>query len=347
MRKYLPVTLLFLYIGFQTTGQTLGGTTVFNFLRFSSSPQSTALGGINTSQFTQDIAMAAGNPALVNASMNNQLSANFGSLKDGFRNYHIVVGHHREKLKTSFFGAVNFFDYGSILETDAAGNILGQIRPSEYIIQLGASRKYAEKFSYGAALKFAYSSYGSYRASGLALDFGVTYTDSSRFFRAGLVLKNMGIQTSGFPGAGRESLPFDIVLGVTKKLENAPLQFTLTTHHLHQFNIRYNDSSFNADNGFEEPGKTGFVDQLMRHFVFSTQLFISEKIEISAGYNYLRRKELNIGRNGNGLNGFSIGAGVLVKKIQIRYARTFYQSNFATNQIGLGISLNSFSELQK
>ncbi len=339
MRNYLSTLIIFFGFLLPSRSQSLGGTTVFNFIRYSSAPQHTALGGENVSQQTQDLSFVAYNPALLNAKMNGQLATNFSSLKEGFRNYQLVGSYHREKLKTSFYGAVNYFDYGSVVETDAAGNILGQIRPSEYIIQLGASRKYGERFNYGATLKIVHSSYGSYRASGLALDVGVSYTDTARFLRIGLVLKNMGIQTSSFQGAGNESLPFDIVVGVSKKLEKAPLQFTLTLHHLHQFNLRYNDSSFNVDNGFEQVGNGNVVDKVFRHLVFSTQLFISEKLEISAGYNYLRRKELNIGSNGNGLNGFSMGLGILVRKIQFRYARTFYEANFATNQFGIGISL--------
>jgi hypothetical protein len=77
--------------------------------------------------------------------------------------------------------------------------------------------------------------------------------------------------------------------------------------------------------------------------VFSTQLFISDKVEISAGYNYLRRKELNTGNAGNGLNGFSLGLGILIKKLQLRYARTYYQNNQTNNQLGISFSFNSFS----
>ena len=72
------------------------------------------------------------------------------------------------------------------------------------------------------------------------------------------------------------------------------------------------------------------------------QLFIGDKVEISAGYNHLRRKELNIGNAGNGLNGFSLGAGVLFRKLQIRYARSYYQNNTAWNQFGLNLRLNDY-----
>jgi hypothetical protein len=45
--------------------QTLGGSSVFNFLKLPHTPQLTALGGINVSHPSNDIGLAFNNPALV------------------------------------------------------------------------------------------------------------------------------------------------------------------------------------------------------------------------------------------------------------------------------------------
>jgi len=324
--------------------QTLGGNSVFNFLKFSNTPQLTALGGINISQQTEDIGLSFHNPALLRESMHTQTHFAFSSFSGAVRNYHLLTGYHSEKLKTNFALGVNYFNYGVTTQTDPAGNILGEFRPADYVIQVSASRKYLERWHYGASFKFIYSSYGAYRSSGIALDAGVTYTDTSNLLQVALSLKNMGVQLKAYEGTEKNDLPFDLQMGISKRLARAPIQFSLTLHHLHQFNLKYDDSSFNADNGFEQDeGKSMIGDKIFRHIVLATQLFISDKIEISAGYNYLRRKELNTGGQGNGLNGFSFGVGILVKKIQIRYARTYYQNNFSNNQIGISISFNQFS----
>lgn len=320
--------------------QTLGGNSVFNFLKFSNTPQLSALGGINISQQTNDIGMAFHNPALLRESMHTQTHVSFSSFSKAVRNYHLMTGYTAEKLNTNFALGVNYFNYGSSTQTDAAGNILGEFRPADYVIQASASRKYMQRWHYGAAMKFAYSSYGPYRSSGLALDAGVTYTDTAQLVQASLVLKNMGVQLRAYEGTARGDMPFDIQLGISKRLAKAPIQFSLTLHHLQRFNISYSDSIYNNEIGAND--KSGFADKALRHMVFSTQFFVSDKIEISAGYNYLRRRELNIGTAGNGLNGFSFGAGVLIKKIQIRYARSYYQVNQANNQLGISISFNSF-----
>jgi hypothetical protein len=81
--------------------------------------------------------------------------------------------------------------------------------------------------------------------------------------------------------------------------------------------------------------------------VIASQIYIGDNLELSLAYNHLRRKELNIDKSGNGLNGFSLGVGALFNKIQIRYARAYYQNNTAYNQFGLNLQLNKYFGLGK
>ncbi|MFM9909709.1 MAG: type IX secretion system protein PorQ [Chitinophagaceae bacterium] len=327
--------------------QTLGGNIVFNFLKSSNSPQLTALGGINISQQTKDIGLTFNNPALLRPDMHTQSQAVFNSHPGNIRNYNLLTGYHINKWATTFGFGIQYFNYGNTTQTDAAGNILGEFRPTDYAVQAMASRSYLQNWHYGASLKFIHSSYGTYRSSGIAMDIGLTYSDTARFLQLAFVMKNMGFQLRSYNGTSKDELPFDLQFGISKKLEKAPLQLSLNLHHLHQFNIRYNDTAFNNSNGIVDNKNNYFFDKLFRHFVASVQLFVSDKIELSAGYNYLSRKELNIGTGGNGLNGFSLGVGVLIKKIQVRYARTYFQNNQANNQLGIGFAYNSFSSNHK
>ena len=158
----------------------------------------------------------------------------------------------------------------------------------------------------------------------------------------------MGNQLKKYDGTDPDDLPFDLQIGLTKRLENAPFSFSLTAQRLHQFNISYNDTAFNNDNGFDNRSSNKFsFDKLMNHFVLATTIYLGDRVEVMAGYNFLRRKELSIGNATNGLNGFSLGAGVLLGKLQIRYARAYYQSNTAFNQLGLNMKLNDYFGLGK
>lgn len=343
MRNVLLITFIGLSF-FTARSQTLGGNSVFNFLKLSNTPQLTGLGGINISNQTPDIGLAFNNPALLRPSMHAQASFVFNSFYAGIRNYHLMTGYRHEKWETDFAFGVNYFTYGSIPETDMSGNILGNFKPTDYVVQVMASRQYKERWHYGATLKFIHSGYGNYRSSGVALDAGLTYTDTASIIQVSLVMKNMGAQLSSYTGAGPADLPFDLQIGISKKLAKAPLQFSFTAHQLHRFDIRYEDTAFNNENGFDQNpgGKKYIFDKLFRHIVVAAQLYIGDKVEVSAAYNHLRRKELNIGNTANGLNGFSLGIGVLLKKLQIRYARSYYQNNSGYNQFGLNLRLTDY-----
>lgn len=275
--------------------------------------------------------------------MHTQLNAVFNDFYAGTRVYHLSMGYHHAGLNTSFAGGLSYFNYGQVAETDASGNIIGMFRPVDWVMQVSAARKYLEKWNYGATIKFIYSGYGMYRSNGFAMDIGVVYRDTSNLFSASIVAKNMGFQMKRYPGSGPDDLPFDLQAGFTKRLRDAPFSFSLTAQRLHQFDIAYNDTLFNNENGYPNTSSKKFsFDNIIRHLVAGVTIYLGDHVEVQGGYNFLRRRELNIGNAGNGINGFSMGAGLLFGKLQVRYARAYYQSNTASNQLGLNLKLNEY-----
>jgi len=339
MRRFL-VILLMLYIT-PVGAQVLGGSSVFNFLRLSNTPQLTGLGGVNISQPSDDIGMTFNNPALFTPSMHTQVNAVFNDFYGGISVYHLSMGYQYEPLKTDLTWGLHFFNYGNTTETDAGGNVLGKFRPVDWVMQVGASRSYLEKWRYGVNLKFISSNYGQYRSNGLAADVAVLYKDTAKGFTASFMVKNLGVQLKKYAGE-REELPFDLQAGITRRLSHAPFSFSLTAHRLHQFDILYNDTAFSNSNGYPS-SPTGFsVGKLFDHLVLGTTVHVHAKLEFQAGYNFLRRRELRIGNGVNGLNGFSLGAAVLLDKLSLRYARAYYQAGSAYNQLGLNLPLNRY-----
>jgi hypothetical protein len=154
----------------------------------------------------------------------------------------------------------------------------------------------------------------------------------------------MGVQLRRYGHSTQEQLPFDLVIGISKRLSKAPFGFSFTANNLNVFDIRYNDVSQNTTNlfGQDQGNKKYTFDKILRHFTIAGHIYADEKLEFNFGYNHLRRKELSIGNNGNGLNGFSMGIGVLLQKMQLRFARTNYQNNTAINQLGINLKLNEY-----
>ncbi len=317
------VISLFFFIATESSAQTLGGNAVYNFLSQPSSAQVASLGGINISNQSNDVSLGLSNPALLRKGMHQQIATSFNGFLAGISNYSAVASYYQERHQINWGIGLQYLHYGNITQTDATGSILGTFKPNEFALQLLMSKQYNNHFYIGAAAKFIQSNYGLYRSSGIAMDIGLTYSDTVNQFQAAIVIKNMGTQLSTYGGSAKEELPFDLQVGISKRLANAPIQFSLTAHNLHRLNILYNDTAFNASEG--DLRTAGFLQKTFAHLVFGAQFYLNEKVEINLGYNFLRRQDLNIFKTTSGLNGLTAGAGFMHKKLHIRYATGFYQ----------------------
>lgn len=325
------------------TSQTLGGRAAYNFLQLPSSPLQAAAGGVNISYRAEEVGLTTGNPALLSSAVSNQLNASFNALLAGAKGYNLTGAFFSKKLQATFGGHLAYYDYGAMPATDAAGNVLGEFRPADYVVQASAAKQYLQRWTYGISLAFIHSAYGVYRSSAVAADVGILYQDSANGITAAVVAKNMGGQLKTYAGQAEE-LPFDLQAGFTKRLAKAPIGFSLTAWHLQTFDILYRDTVYNWVNNFSAASSSA-VAKMLSHLVLGTHLYLGQYMEASVGYNVLQRKELNIDRESNGLAGFSAGLRIRLPTLQILYARSGYQRGLATNQIGLTVHLNRLAGL--
>ncbi|QHS62839.1 type IX secretion system protein PorQ [Chitinophaga agri] len=326
------------------SAQVLGGKNVFSFLDLPVSPHLAALGSVNVSLQDNDIALSSFSPALLRSSMHQHLQVNYTNYLGGVKYGHALFGYHAEKYQTTFAGSVHYIDYGKITATDATGAAQGTFWPRDMAIQLTASRRYLERWYYGLSIQYVHSSYEQYRASGLAFHVGLNYQDTAHHWQAGLVFRNMGVQLKTYTKGNQEPLPFDLQIGISKKLESLPLQFSVAIHHVHQFDVRYADPDFQEGTVISD-GDTaitgGTADKIFRHVVLAAQWEIGRYIQLTAGYNHLRRQELGLPQQ-KGMSGFSGGIGIITRKLQLRYARSWYQRSEALNQLGLNLPLKEW-----
>lgn len=323
MLRRIVLFLILIYTATRSSSQTLGGNAVFNFLSQPNTAQLSALGGVNISTQSNDVGMTFHNPALLKKAMSHQVNTSFNAFVAGINHFTATTAYYLPGPAMTIGLGVQYLNYGTMMQTDASGNVLGSFRPNDYMVQAMVSRQYMERFRLGATAKFISSNYGQYRSTGIAMDVGLVYTDTVAQLQASVVVKNMGTQLNTYSaGADKEELPFDIQAGISKKLANAPVQFSLTAHHLQQLNIHYEDTAFNASEG--NISRNG-LQKVFAHVVLSAQVYLSDNIDFSLGYNFLRRQDLNVFGAASGLNGFSFGTGVLLKKLQLHYATGFYQ----------------------
>jgi hypothetical protein len=328
----------FLVLVFTSIGaQTLGGTSAYNFLRLQLHPQAGALGGRNVSHFGADLGMASENPSLLRKIHHSVASFNFTSLAPTITGLYAAGAYHLEKSATTLAMGITHLGYGEQIETDAAGNTLGTFRAYDQMLGLTFSRKYNKKWYYGTTLKFINSRYGAYASQGLALDMGLNYCDEERMLQFGFAAKNMGVQLKSY-GNSKEDLPFDMVIGMSRQLEKAPIRFSLTGQRMHQFDLLYNDTLFNETN-FGSAPRASFGAKLLSHLIIGGDVLVGDKIVLTAGYNVLRRKELRIQNFSSGLTGFSYGFNLHLQRLRFYYARTHYQSSLSHHQISFSFML--------
>ena len=302
--------------------QTTAGNASFNFLSLPYSAKATSLGGLNISSMGSDLGLAMYTPSLLTNEMNGQLYVGVKPYFAGIQQYDVFGVKQWEKKNITTGWGVHFLDYGTIPMTDMAGNELGTMRPNDYMIQFSAATKYIENFRIGSALKFIKSNYGMYKSSGLAMDIGLTYASPNHLSQASILVKNVGTQLSS--SGTKQELPFNLILGWSKKLALAPIQFSVTADRLSVWNRSYFDPQY-ADAFGINPANS--LQNLFNHLTLGTELYIGEQVDLNLGYHFIRRYDLNVYNQSNGLNGFSAGLGLKMDKLRIQYGNSFFQTN--------------------
>lgn len=327
---------------FRSGAQTLGGDAAHGFLRLNLHAQTGALGGRNVSVLKGDPGVVAENPALLQPLHHARVSTHFTFLAPSVTGMFAVGAFHHKKSASTFLLGVTQLHYGDEVQTDPSGNVLGNLRAFDQVVGLTVSRKYGQKWQYGLTMKFIQSRYGVFSGSALAADAGLTYHDEEQRIKLGFAVKNMGTQLKTFAGQA-EDLPFDMVMGVTKEMKEAPFRLSLTAQRIHQFDLLYNDTLFNRDNFGSAPG-IGFAAKLVSHLIFGTEVLLGERVVLSGGYNFLRRRELRIQNIASGLTGFSYGIALNMQRLRFQFARSHYQTSLAHNQVSITLGLGSSAD---
>lgn len=348
MKKKLLLPILILN-SLQICLAQLGGQHTFAFLNLSPSARVSGLAGNLITVVDDDVNLAYANPALLNPLMHQQISFqhNFhlGKIQNGYAAY----AQHFDKLQMTFHAGIQYVNYGDLSLTNEYGEVEGTFQANENAFVLGAARAIDERLTVGANVKFITSRLETYNSVGFSSDIAATYADTASRFVATIVFKNVGSQISTYTEDNFEPLPFEIQVGISKKLRYLPFRFSIIYHNLQDWNIRYNDPNREDEGLFfgEDPGEESqtsiFIDNLFRHFIFNGELLIGakENLRLRFGYNHFLRKELTVNNLGS-LAGFSFGVGFKVNRFRIDYGRTIYHIAGGLNHVGIATNFKEF-----
>ncbi|MFD0933268.1 type IX secretion system protein PorQ [Psychroflexus salinarum] len=318
----------------------IGGQNTYQFLNLPISPKISALGGKNITTYSSDPSNALSNPALINFEMHNQMSANymnyFSDVNYGTASYAYDVGRRTQMIQAG----VTYIDYGSFDGYDESGNSMAEFGGQEAALSVGYARRIERTdFYVGANLKLISSKLEQYSSFAGALDIGVSYIYPEWDLIVSGVIRNIGTQFKPFNDI-KESMPLEVVLGVSQKLKKAPIRWHLTLENLQQWNIAFRNTARDEEDlsGNITPDDPGFINNTLRHTILGAELFPDGGFSIQIGYNFRRGEELRI-QDQRAFSGLTGGVSIRFNKLKFSYSYAQFNRAASSSFFGLNIDL--------
>lgn len=320
--------------------QPTGGRSKLDFLQLPAQAKSNAMGINHFTATGNDPALLFQSPTQLDTSKTDRISANIMPYLADTKFINLAYAHELKKTGGVWATGIQYLNYGTMVETDDIGNVIGEFRAADY----GVSAGYAQtlgSFTVGGTAKLVGASVDSYQTWGVAFDWGGIFKHPKEDLTIGFVVKNLGFLKQNFNGALKPTLPLDIRVGLTVKPKYMPIRVSVTAHHLNRFDMVYNDPNlfYTYDyNGNKLPKKTGIAEKLGRHLAIGVEALIHPNLRIIAGYDHLRRQELRLTDKG-ALSGFSFGAWLRIKKFEVGYGRSQYMPGIGTSSLSIVMDL--------
>lgn len=308
------------------------GDEVFGFLRYPTSTRANALGGNTVSLIERDPSLILHNPGLLGGEMDGMVNINYMNYISDINIGSAVYTKARGDKGAWGIGA-SFISYGNFKQTSIENTEEGSFSAQDINLTALYGHELSERWRGGIAIKFLYSTFERYSAFGLCADAGLSYYNSEKGLSFGFTLKNMGAQLKSYNDE-RQKLPWDIQLGFSKKMQNAPLRLSVTAMYLNKWEIDYIDK-VNVDQ------KNSFFKTLTRHLIFGVDYTPSENFWIGAGFNPKTNQDMSL-ESGNKLGGFSFGGGIKISKFDVSASVAKYHPSATSLMISISTTLDDF-----
>lgn len=338
MKRIVMIVVLLLALSVKTSAQ-VGGRGTYQFLNLPINPQISALGGKNITIQSDNPTNILSNPALLDDFMSKQLSINYMNYISDI-NYGTAAYAHDFGEKFGVFQAgIVHIDYGSFDGFDELGNATNSFGGNETAFSIGYAYKIpSSNLSFGANFKMISSRLEQYSSFGIATDFGLTYINPKTNWIASVVLRNAGQQIRAYDEV-TESLPLELIIGLSKQLEKVPIRWHFTLENMQQLDISYSNPALDQTDleGNVTEHNPSFFNNVLRHVIVGAELFPDSGFSPRIGYSFRRSEELSIAN----LPSFAgLTFGFMVKFNKVRFSYTFMRYNQAASSSFFGLDLN-------
>ncbi|MCX6272274.1 MAG: type IX secretion system protein PorQ [Bacteroidetes bacterium] len=341
---FLILSILLVTSGFSAFSQVGGGGT-YQFLNLTNSARIAAMGGTMLAIKDNDVNLTLANPSLISKGMDKNLALSFVDYYSDV-NYGFAMFSSTLPSLGSYVTSLQYINYGKFTKTDETGLVTGDFTASEYSFNLGWGRQLDSNFSIGANLRTIYSSLYDDISYGVGVDVAASYYNPRRDLTISVVARNAGRQIKTYKSGIVEPFPFQMSLGLSKKLKHLPFRYSIVYNRLDQYDLSFKDpATVTVDPLTNLPikkDKVGdFFDNLGRHFIIGGEFMPSPNLSLRVGYNYEKRKELGVDTKMSTV-GFSWGFGIRIKKFQFNYSRSTFHLAGSPNYITMTVNLADF-----
>ena len=314
MRKILSFGFWLMAFGMQAQES----QEVYSFLRLPISAHVAALGGDNVSLTNDDATVIFHNPALITDVTDKTLNVNFMTYMEGSTTASAsFVRAYKER--GSWGISAQYMSYGEIKEMTVANQQTGSFTPKDIALAGSFAYLLSNRISGGITARFISSTIGSYSSAAVAVDLGLSYQNTERGWSVSAVARNLGGQVKAYED-DFERIPFDLLVGVSRQLPNAPLTLHATLSRLN-----------NWDQAF------------IKHLAVGADINLSSSIFVSAGYNFRRSSEMKIyededtsASHGAGL---SLGGGIELERFKLSVGYAKYHVSASSLLVNLSYTL--------
>ncbi|MDR1331896.1 MAG: type IX secretion system protein PorQ [Tannerella sp.] len=311
------------------------GDRVFAFLRYPASSHVNALGGHSVSLIERDPSLIFHNPSLLGGEMDGMVNLNYMNYFSDI-NVGSVAFTKALRERSAWGVGASFISYGRMKEVSAEHVVLGDFSARDISLNGFFSYELTDSWRGGVSFKALYSSLAEYTSFGIAVDAGLSYYNPETEFSFGVVVKNAGAQLQGYDSR-REKVPWDVQAGVTKRMEHAPIRVSVTAMYMNRWKFEYTDATL---------AKTAvgdsFVQTLAKHLVFGVDWIPSENFWLGVGFNPKANADMKLRDGGNGLGGFSAGAGVRISRFDVSASAARYHPSAYSLMLSVSTTLSGF-----
>jgi hypothetical protein len=327
MKHILKIILFF---SFPLLLNAQGGNETYQFLKFPTSARINSLGGHNVSLVEKDPSTVFHNPGLLGGEMDGMINVNFlnyfADIKVGSAVFTKAFGE-----RSSWGIGMTYMNYGTVKETTIDDVELGTFSMQDVSLQAFYAYDLSEKWRGGLTFKGLYSSIADYTSFGIAVDAGLSYFDTDRDYSFGIALKNIGVQLKAYDEE-RQSIPWDLQMGITKRLAHAPLRVSLTGMYLNKWKFDYVDNT-------SEKTNNNFFETALKHLVIGVEFIPSDNFWIGVGVNPKTNMDMKL-TSGNKMGGFSLGGGVKISRFNVGASVSRFHPSATSLLISLTMNLN-------